>query len=50
MTIEFQNKYFIQVMQRFQLETIKELAPKLDAANDFCDHANAYGQRAVWSE
>lgn len=49
-TVEYANNYFLQVMQKFQTDFIKEITPKWEAASDFKNHADTYTQRGVWNE
>ncbi len=49
-TVEYANSYFLQVIQKFQTDFIKEIVPKWDAAQDFKTHADTYVKRGVWGE
>ncbi|KPI34552.1 putative sterigmatocystin biosynthesis monooxygenase stcW [Cyphellophora attinorum] len=49
-TVEYANNYFLQVIQKFQTDFIKEIVPKWQAAQDFKNHADKYLERGVWGE
>ncbi len=46
--IQQQTLYFLDVIQKFQTEFIKEIAPKCDAADEFVAHANKFVERGPW--
>ncbi len=49
-TVEYANNYFLQVIQKFQTDFIKEIVPKWDAVQDFKNHADTWIRRGVWGE
>ncbi|EXJ69271.1 uncharacterized protein A1O5_07307 [Cladophialophora psammophila CBS 110553] len=46
--IEFFTRYFNAAVRKIQAEWIKSLAPRMDVAKEFQEHADLYLKRTVW--
>jgi len=46
--IEFFTRYFNTMIRKIQLENIKSVAPRMDVALEFQEHADLYLKRTVW--
>lgn len=46
--IEFFTRYFNTIIRKMQTEWIKSLAPRMDVALEFQEHADLYLKRTVW--
>lgn len=47
--VEFYTKYFIQVINKVQVDYIKEIQPSMAASRDFVQHADLYLKNTAWA-